>query len=197
MVQALRVRAALFGSRAFAFGATIALRRDTLTRIGGFGALADQLPDDYRLGELARQLGLRTVLSEVEVETGVDEASLGDLVQHELRWLRTIRTVRPLGYALAGSVLAYRWPLSGGCLQAPAYGPGDGVITAIGRLMIASGPRKTHSSLAQLWLVVLSDLLGFALWCWSFTGRRVHWRHAAIGSPAMDRAPHSPLRTQT
>ncbi len=171
--------AALFGSRAFAFGATIALRRDTLTRIGGFGALADQLPDDYRLGELTRQLGLRTVLSEVEVETGVDEASLGELVQHELRWLRTIRTVRPLGYALAGVSFGLPVAIVGGVLA------GAGVpvlvmvlITAIGRLMIASGPRKTHSSLAQLWLVVLSDLLGFALWCWSFTGRRVHWRHA-------------------
>jgi hypothetical protein len=29
---------------------------------------------------------------------------------------------------------------------------------------------------AQLWLVALNDLLGFALWCWSFTTRRVHWR---------------------
>jgi len=71
--------AALAGSRAFAFGATIALRRHTLMRVGGFAAIADQLPDDYRLGELTRRLGLRTVLSEVEVETAVHEASFGGL----------------------------------------------------------------------------------------------------------------------
>src|SRR6516162_4211333 len=83
-MPSVRVAAAL-GSRAFAFGATIALRRDTLTRIGGFRAIANQLPDDYRLGELTRRAGLRTVLSEVEVETSVDEASFGELVRHELR----------------------------------------------------------------------------------------------------------------
>ena len=171
--------AALFGSRAFAFGATIALRRETLARIGGFESIANQLPDDYRLGELTRQLGLRTVLSEVEVETCVDEASLGDLLRHELRWLRTIRTVRPLGYALAG--VSFGLPVA--ILGALLAGAGVPIlamvlITAIGRLMIDSGPRETHSPLAQLWLVALSDLLGFALWCWSFTARCVHWRHA-------------------
>ena len=94
--------AALAGSRAFAFGATIALRRDTLMRVGGFAAIADHLADDYRLGQLTRGLGLRTVLSEVEVETCVHEPNLSELLRHKLRWLRTIRTVQPLGYALAG-----------------------------------------------------------------------------------------------
>src|SRR5215475_12430925 len=94
--------AALLGSRAFAFGATIALRRATLARIGGFTSIADQLPDDYRLGELTRRVGLRTVLADIEVETCVEETGPGNLVRHELRWLRTIRTVQPLGYALAG-----------------------------------------------------------------------------------------------
>ena len=41
----------LFGSRAFAFGATIALRREVLAAVGGFEAIADQLADDYRLGD--------------------------------------------------------------------------------------------------------------------------------------------------
>ena len=93
--------AALFGSRAFAFGATIALRREVLDAIGGLPAIADQLADDYRLGELTRELGLRTVLSEVVVETVVEERSLQDLIGHELRWLRTIKAVRPVGYSLA------------------------------------------------------------------------------------------------
>jgi hypothetical protein len=41
--------AAMFGSRAFAFGATIAIRRHVLRRIGGFASIANQLADDYRL----------------------------------------------------------------------------------------------------------------------------------------------------
>jgi len=170
--------AALTGSREFAFGVTIALRRETLTRIGGFSAIADQLPDDYRLGELTRHAGLRTVLADVEVETLVDEATFGDLVRHELRWLRTIRTVRPLGYAFAGVTFGLPLTLLAGLLARGSAATLVMIgITAVARLMINSAPRTRHSLPAQLWLVALNDLLMFALWCWSFTTRQVHWRH--------------------
>ncbi len=175
-MPSVRVAAAL-GSRAFAFGATIALRRATLLRIGGFSAIADQLPDDYRLGELTRRLGLRTVLSEVQVETCVDEATFGELVRHELRWLRTIRTVQPLGYACAGITFGLPVALAGCVLAAGSVTTLAMVaITAMARLMLHSVPRSAHSLPGQLWLVAVNDLLGFALWCWSFTTRRVHWR---------------------
>jgi ceramide glucosyltransferase len=171
--------AALFGSREFAFGATIALRRETLERIGGFAAIADQLPDDYRLGELTRGIGLRTVLSGVEVETVVDEPGFGELVRHELRWLRTMRTVRPLGYASAGITFGVPVTVLAGLL---AGGRGTLLvmiaITVVARLMINSPPRNKHSLLAQLCLVMLNDWLMFALWCWSFATRQVHWRQA-------------------
>jgi ceramide glucosyltransferase len=171
--------AALFGSRHFAFGATIAMRRAALQRTGGFAALADQLPDDYRLGEWTRHVGLRTVLSEVEVETSVGERGPGELLRHELRWLRTIRTVRPLGYALAG--VTFGLPVT---LLASVLTGGSAAtlvmlaITALARFTISSAPRREHSLLTQLWLVPCSDLLVFALWCWSFTTRRVHWGQA-------------------
>ena len=177
-VPSVRVLA-LSGSRAFAFGATIALRRATLARVGGFAVIADQLPDDYRLGELTRRVGLRTVLSVVEVETCVDEADLGELVRHQLRWLRTIRTVRPIGYALA--VVSFGLPLAIiGCLLAGASAATLAMlaVTAIARLMIHSAPRNSYSLPGQLGLAALSDMLGFVLFCWSFAGRRVHWRDA-------------------
>jgi len=174
------VRVAAFtGSRAFAFGATIALRRATLARIGGFEAIADQLPDDYRLGELTRRLGLRTVLSDVEVETCVDEGSAGDLVRHQLRWLRTIRTVQPLGFTLAGITFGLPVVIAGSLLAAGSAATLAMLgITVVARLMINSAPRSSRPLLSQLWLVALNDLLCFGLWCWSFTTRRVHWRDA-------------------
>jgi ceramide glucosyltransferase len=171
--------AALLGSRAFAFGATIALRRATLERVGGFAVIADQLPDDYRLGELTRRLGLRTVLSEVEVETCVHEPNLSELLRHKLRWLRTIRTVQPLGYALAGVTFGLPLVCIGSLLTAGSNATLAMVaITATARLMINSPPRNSRSLPEQLWLAALHDLLGFALWCWSFTTRHVHWRDA-------------------
>lgn len=171
--------AAAFGSRAFAFGATIALRREALQAIGGFRAIADQLADDYRLGQLTREAGLTTVLSEVVVDTCVEEASARDLIRHELRWLRTIRAVRPSGYAW--SFVTFPLPVAAlGCLLAG----GTSVtlellaVTAAARLLLHFGVRKPGSALLQLWVLPLNDLLSFVLWCWSFASRRVHWRHA-------------------
>ncbi len=176
--------AATLGSRAFAFGATIAIRRTTLEAIGGFQAIADQLADDYRLGELTRRAGLKTVLSEVVVETCVDEASALDLVRHELRWLRTIRAVRPGGYA--SSFITFALPIAVlGCLIAESAGRlGTDIalamlaITGAARLLLHFTVRKPRSALWQLWVLPLNDLLAFTLWCWGFVSRRVHWRQA-------------------
>jgi ceramide glucosyltransferase len=171
--------AALFGSRAFAFGATIALRRDALEAIGGFAAIADQLADDYRLGELTRSRGLRTVLSEVVVETSVHEPTLRQLTQHGLRWLRTIRIVRPAGYAF--SVVTFSLPVA--VLACALAGASTVTLFLLGatlvlRLMLHFEAGAPASQRAPLWAVGVSDALGFALWCGGFATRQVHWRHA-------------------
>ncbi|HXC23593.1 MAG TPA: glycosyltransferase, partial [Solirubrobacteraceae bacterium] len=163
--------------QSFAFGATIAIRRHVLASIGGFMAIANQLADDYRLGELTRSIGLRTVLSDVVVETYVDESNLGELLRHELRWLRTIRAVRPVGHALCFitfgiPVAALGSLLAAGALRALAML----AITAVARAMLHSTLRRRDSALAHLLLLPLRDTLSFALWGWSFATRRVRWR---------------------
>ncbi|TLY97884.1 MAG: glycosyltransferase [Gammaproteobacteria bacterium] len=170
--------AALLGSRELAFGATIALRRESLERIGGFAALANRLADDYALGELTRQRGLTTVLSGLEVETSVDEAGAGDLLRHVLRWLRTIRAVRPVGYALSGITFGLPVAILGTALaRGTALAVALLAVTAAARVMIDSAPRRSCSPWMQLWVIPLADLLAFALWCWSFATREVEWRH--------------------
>ena len=170
--------AALLGSREFASGATIALRRESLERIGGFAALANRLADDYALGELTRQRGLTTVLSGLEVETSVDEAGAGGLLRHELRWLRTIRAVRPVGYALSGITFGLPVAIIGTALaRGTALAVALLAVTAAARVMIDSAPRRSCSPWMQLWVIPLADLLAFALWCWSFATREVEWRH--------------------
>ena len=170
--------AAMFGSRAFAFGATIALRRQVLADIGGFASIANQLADDYRLGELTRDLGLRTVLSDVVVETCVDERSLGKLVRHELRWLRTIRAVRPTGYSL--SFITFGVPVAAiGCLLAGGGRPALSLlaVTVLARVILHFMVRRPDSALAlHLLALPLRDALSLGLWGWGFVTRRVHWR---------------------
>jgi ceramide glucosyltransferase len=177
--------AAKAGSREFAFGATISLRREVLSQIGGFGAVVNQLADDYRLGELTRKAGLRTVLSNVEVGVIVAEASFSALVQHELRWLRTIRAVRPLSYsfcfitfgtpvALLGTLLSRGSPLAVTLLA----------LVVAARFFLHFERRESQASAAQLALVPVRDCLSLAIWAWSFTNRRVKWRdqHYCVSS---------------
>ncbi|MGH8258881.1 MAG: bacteriohopanetetrol glucosamine biosynthesis glycosyltransferase HpnI [Steroidobacteraceae bacterium] len=169
--------AAALGSRAFVSGVTIALRRDVLEAIGGLQAIADQLADDYRLGELTRAKGLRTVLSDVVVDTWLHEASALDLIRHELRWLRTIRAVRPGGYA--SSFVTFALPVAVlGCLLAARARAAVAMlaVTAAARLLLHFDVRRKGMAALQLWVLPASDSLAFTLWCWGFVSRRVHWR---------------------
>ena len=175
-IPSVRV-AAWGGSRSFAFGASIAIQRRVLARIGGFMAIANQLADDYRLGELTRALGLRTVLSDVVVETHVVERTFGELVRHELRWLRTIRAVRPWGCSF--SFITFGVPvaaagalLSGGAPAALALL----AVTAAARMLLHLRTRLEGARFVQMLVLPLRDALSVGLWSWGFVTRRVRWR---------------------
>jgi ceramide glucosyltransferase len=179
------VRVAAFsGSRSFAFGATIAIRREVLSSIGGFKSIANQLADDYRLGELTRRAGLRTVLSDVMVETIVTEITFSQLVRHELRWLRTIRAVNPLGFAFL--FLTFSLPvaaLGSAWAQGSPATLGMLAITVAVRCLLHSRTRRPDSPRTEVLLLPFRDLLSLGLWGWSFVTRRVQWRdsHYEVG----------------
>ena len=127
---------------------------------------------------MTRGLGLRTVLSDVVVETCVDERGFGELVRHELRWLRTIRAVRPVGYML--SVITFSVPvavlgslLARGALPALALSG----VTAAARILLHFRARGGAPAPALgLLALPFRDVLSFGLWVWGFATRRVHWR---------------------
>ncbi len=169
--------AAMAGSRAFAFGASIALRRDALSRIGGFMSIVDQLADDYRLGELTRGVGLRTVLSDVVVEIAVAERKFAELIGHELRWLRTIRTLRPTGYSFSFVTFTIPVALIGVCLSRGAL-PALTMfaVAALARYLLHLQTRQGDAGAAQLLIVPFRDMLSLSLWALSFRNRRVRWR---------------------
>jgi ceramide glucosyltransferase len=169
--------AALVGGRCFVSGATIAIRREVLARAGGLGAIANELADDYRLGELTRRLGLRTVLSKVVVDVAVVERSFSEVVGHELRWLRTIRAVEPLGYSLCFVTFTLPIALIGILLSdgSPAAFSMFGT-TALARILLHVKTRQTNSTLLQWIMFPLRDTLSLLLWGWSFRTRDVRWR---------------------
>ena len=179
-----------FGSTRFAFGSTIAVRRDTLDAIGGFDALKDTLADDFWLGERSRQRGLRTVLSDVVVGTDVSENRLSSLWSHELRWMRTIRAISPAGFTF--SFVCFSWPLLAlalllcptiACLLVAALG----VVARLGRYLAAWRSTARTRRGQDLWLTPLRDALLLLEWAGALTHWRVQWRGQALH--ARDHAP--------
>jgi len=175
--------AAFFGHRNYASGQTLCLRKQTLEAIGGLGALADHLADDYRLGELIRGLGLRIELSPTLVWAEHHEPDHDSLLHHELRWLRTIRTLRPRSFrliflsfnlplALCGLLLTTAEP----AFAAIAWTLFAATLTARFGLYIAHRVRDVRPLFSDLWLLPLRDLLLCWVWVRSFFTSRITWR---------------------
>ena len=160
------------------FGATIALRRQTLERIGGFARFRDELADDHRLGDAVREAGLAVALSCYVVEARVSEPSFAALWRHELRWARTVRAVAPMAYA--GSIVTH--PLAVAVLIAALtrFDLTACAVAGITCLLRWVGAKATAGALglraARPWLLPVRDALSFAVFVASFFARRVFWR---------------------
>jgi ceramide glucosyltransferase len=167
----------------FCFGASMAVRREALEAIGGFEALADDLADDYMLGKQISERGYEIRLAPYLVENIVFEPDLKALFLHELRWARTVRTVRPVGYAL--SFITYSLPVS--ILFLAVTSVTRFVSAGVIAVALATGLRVfLHysaraafrlSSPATPWLIPIRETLAFLVWCASFLGRDVQWRN--------------------
>jgi ceramide glucosyltransferase len=160
------------------FGATIALRRNTLDHIGGFARLRDELADDHRLGEAVRAQGLAVVLSRYVVDAQVSEPSLTALWRHELRWARTVRRVAPAGFV--GSIATH--PLALAVVAAAVCGFDLTACAFVGITFLArsasaaSIARALGLPRAKPWLLPARDALSFVVFVASFFGRTVFWR---------------------
>ena len=164
-------------------GSTIALRREMLDQIGGFGAFAEVLADDYEIGRAVRARGLRVVLPTFAVAHACSERSLGALIRQELRWAVTVRIIDPAGHA--GSVVTHTLPLA--LIAAVLLG---GTLPSLAVVAVALASRawlkwRFDRSLGHAsgpWsLLILRDLLTFAVFLGSFFARAVYWRGARFG----------------
>jgi ceramide glucosyltransferase len=164
----------------FALGSTMATTKTRLASIGGFPALADYLADDFMLGNLiARDSEVR--LSHYVVETAMSPIGLFGMIRHQIRWARSTRISRPMGYL--GLILTYGTALAFLLVAADNASMFSLIVLAITlfiRLLMAwvigihwLGDRLL---LRYFWLVPIRDLLSFLIWCVSWVGKRVEWR---------------------
>jgi ceramide glucosyltransferase len=160
------------------YGATMALRREVLERIGGFAALADLLADDHALGEAVRRLGLRVVVAPVLPVHMAHEAGLRDLLAHELRWARTLRLLAPAGYLGLGVTHPVAWGLFAAVLAPAGWGAAALVAALLARFGLAVVVDRAIGAtgrLRRLALLPLRDLLSFAIWAAGLVRSPVVW----------------------
>ncbi len=164
----------------YAFGATLAVKRRCLEQIGGFAVLADYLADDYYLGHLVTRAGSEARILPYVVETHPGVTTLADLFHHQLRWARTQRICRFGGYL--GTLITYGTVWA--CFALIAFWSlplmRTLALTTLGlRLFstaVVSGVfLKAQLTLRALWLVPMTDILAFLIWCVSLRGDTVQW----------------------
>ena len=159
------------------FGATVALTRDILWRIGGFAAFADQLWDDYAIGDAVRGAGYTVAVAPFAVGHVQTEATARHLAENQVRLSCTIKSIDPFGHA--GSVITHPLPLA---LIAFALGGG---VDALALAMVALACRvgvswcveqRFHVRSQGYVLIPLRDLASFATYVASFFVFTVTWR---------------------
>lgn len=162
----------------FALGSTMAIRRQTLERIGGFEALAPYLADDYQLGHRAHQAGWKVRLANTVLETEPPRGRLGKALSHQYRWLVTSRVSRPGGHLAFVITQGFLWAtlliLAKPTLGVPA-------LAAWCALRVVCG-LNTHRDLGgpaggawQVLFLPWKDAIYLGLWVASLWGRTVRW----------------------
>jgi ceramide glucosyltransferase len=159
-------------------GATIALRRDTLDRIGGFLPFADALADDHAIGAAIRAAGCGVAVPGFTVGHVCFEDRARQYIRRHLRAARTIRSLSPLGYA--GTILTHPVPLALlGALQGSTGALAVVAAALASRLVLCRVVERRFGLPRQSWwLVPLQDAIALAVYVLSFCGSNVHWRGA-------------------
>jgi ceramide glucosyltransferase len=165
-------------------GATMALRRETLSAIGGLPALVNHLADDNILGQLVLGRGLAVRMVDAVTVTTVPETKLAELFSHELRWARTILTMAPTGYAMSVIQFVLFWAalaivLSGGSawsLELFLAAWGVRAATAVGVDRTLGLVKSGLATAAPIWLLPLRDVMSMTIMLASYGGDQVEWR---------------------
>ena len=158
------------------FGATIALRRETLDEIGGFDAFADTLADDFAVGAAVREAGYEVTIPPFSVGHVCFERTATELLRHQMRQSRTIRTIDPFGYA--GAVITHPFALAMiGALLGSPLGLLVAALAVVCRTVVAIAIERAFALPRQpYWLIPFRDLIAFTTFVSGFFGTTVSWR---------------------
>lgn len=162
----------------FALGCTVAVRRNVLEDMGGFGYLQEFLAEDFVIGQRAAELGHGVLLSSYVIEHRIGSQSMMTNLGHRMRWARSTRRSRPAGYW--GQIFTYPLPLA---LLLWASYPGAWpavfltlVLRSCAAIATARYVVQDPVTQKQWWLLPVQDVIGFFIWISGFVGDKIIWR---------------------
>lgn len=164
------------GLAAPCFGATIALHRETLEEVGGFEALADCLADDYVLGAAVRTAGYVVDIPRFSVGHACFERTAGELLRHQMRQSRTIRSIDPVGYIGAAITHPFALALLGALFGSPLGLLVAALAVACRTTLAVAVERGFDLPRQPYWLIPFRDLLAFTTFVSGLFGTTVSWR---------------------
>jgi ceramide glucosyltransferase len=169
----------------FTLGPTMAVRRNCVQEIGGFGALGAYCADDFVVGNEIANNGHTVVLSTHVIDHMVLNSNFVDSQKHQIRWMKSTRFSRPKGHL--GTCLTFSVPF-GLIAAAAAWMMHDhrlafGLLaySVVSRAMLAALVGglvvRDRRLLRTCLLYPLRDLLGFCYWVASYGNNRIVWRN--------------------
>jgi ceramide glucosyltransferase len=168
----------------FTLGPTMAFRRETIRRMGGFRVTADYCADDFVLGNETFKLGQKIVLSHHAIDHMVINASFVQSLKHQVRWMKSTRFSRPKGHF--GTALTFSMPF--GLLGLIAGIASHHVALGFFFLFWAAVSRIVLSIIVGNWVVgdrdwfnllvlyPIRDMMGFLFWAASYLSSKILWR---------------------
>ena len=159
-------------------GASQAIRRETLTLIGGLEPMAWSLVEDLELGRAVVQAGLSIALVPHVAVTGVELPRASAWWRQQVYWEQNTRVASPVGFFFTWLVRGVPFAL----LYAVCGGPRSWLVLAVtlavrvGTTVVTSTLLGDREGIRRSWLLPLRDTVGLVVWLASLMGRKVYWR---------------------
>lgn len=176
------VFAHMTGAAKFCMGQSIAIRRATLSAIGGLESLADYLVEDYEIGRRIWESGKKMAIVPYFIDAVVDLQSVSHWWSHQVYWDQNTRAARPGGFF--ATVLTRSVPFALLYALLRLLDP-VGIAVLAGALSVRLVTTavilrafRDREGIGSLGLLPLRDLLGLVSWVLAFTQRTVIWRGA-------------------
>ena len=167
----------------FALGATMAVRKESFRKVGGFEELGQFYADDFVLGNRLAAQGTGVLLATHVIRLMVQDTPFGLSFRNQMRWMQSTRRSRPWGHLGSGLTFAMPFGLMGLLWGSLSGHPALGLAWLFG--MVVNRWLQAGAVLRVLgdagWargmaIYPLRDLLGSLLWLGSYGGDRFYYR---------------------